>query len=97
MENRNLILQAGDVSLDIEAANIKALQEEMQDLRCEWDSLLAKACKVAQAMEIPAQFQGEEKRKRKGNVCQMRVKKMKLKRMLQLYSETRSFLLQWTT
>lgn len=65
MENCNLILQAGDISLDIEAANIKALQEEMQFLCCEWDSLLAEACLVAQAMEIPAQFQGEEKRKRK--------------------------------
>lgn len=65
MENRNLVLQAGNISLDIEAANIKALQEEMQDLRCEWDSLLSEACLVAQAMEIPAQFQGEEKQKRK--------------------------------
>lgn len=27
IENRNVILQAGDISLDVEAANIKALQE----------------------------------------------------------------------
>ncbi|KAL6479320.1 hypothetical protein MHYP_G00127530 [Metynnis hypsauchen] len=33
IENRNVILQAGDISLDVEAANIKALQEEMQAFR----------------------------------------------------------------
>lgn len=52
IENRNVILQAGDISLDVEAANIKALQEEMQVIRCKWDSLLAEASLVAQAMDV---------------------------------------------
>uniref|UniRef100_A0A1A8IJ03 TTF-type domain-containing protein n=2 Tax=Nothobranchius kuhntae TaxID=321403 RepID=A0A1A8IJ03_NOTKU len=65
IENRNLILQAGNISLDIEAANIKALQEEIQAIRNEWSSLLAEASLVAQAMEIPVQFKREDRRKRK--------------------------------
>lgn len=60
-----MILQAGDISLDVEAASITALQDDMQAIRNEWDSLLTEASLVAQAMEIPAQFQGEEKRKHK--------------------------------
>lgn len=65
IENRNLILQAGDISLDIETANIKELLDEIQAIRNEWDSLLAEASLVAQTMEIPAQFESEERRKRK--------------------------------
>lgn len=65
IENRNLIHQARDISLGIEAANIKALQEEIQAIRDEWDLLLTEASLVAQAMEIPAQFQSEGRCKRK--------------------------------
>ncbi|KAL6475705.1 hypothetical protein MHYP_G00167450 [Metynnis hypsauchen] len=65
IENRNVILQAGDISLDVEAANIKALQEEMQAFRNRWDSLLAEASLVAQAMDVPDHFRSEERRKRK--------------------------------
>ncbi|KAL7372369.1 hypothetical protein ABVT39_015108 [Epinephelus coioides] len=63
IDNRNVILQAGDISLDVEAANIKALQEEMQALRNRWDSLLAEASLVAQEMDIPDHFRSEERRK----------------------------------
>ncbi|KAL6456301.1 hypothetical protein MHYP_G00348440 [Metynnis hypsauchen] len=56
---------AGDISLDVEAANIKALQEEMQAFRNRWDSLLAEASLVAQAMDVPDHFRSEERRKRK--------------------------------
>ncbi|XDV16533.1 hypothetical protein PO909_016205, partial [Leuciscus waleckii] len=65
IENRNVILQAGDISLDVQAANIKALQEEMQALRDRWDSLLAEASLVAQTMDVPDHFRTEERRKRK--------------------------------
>ncbi|XP_026105849.1 C3a anaphylatoxin chemotactic receptor-like [Carassius auratus] len=37
----------------------------MQALRNEWDSLLGEATLVAQAMEIPTQFKGEDKRKKR--------------------------------
>ena len=43
IEHRNLILQTGNLSLEMQAANIKAPQEEMQAMRGEWDSLLAEA------------------------------------------------------
>lgn len=49
----------------MEAANIASLKEEMQALRNEWDSLLGEATLVAQAMEIPTQFKGEDKRKKR--------------------------------
>lgn len=52
IENRNVILQRGHISLDTEINNIKALQEEMQVLRSEWDSLLNEASLVAQAVEV---------------------------------------------
>lgn len=65
IENRNIILQAGNISLDVEAANMASLKEEMQALRNEWDSLLGEATLVAQAMEIPTQFKGEDKRKKR--------------------------------
>lgn len=65
IEHRNLILQAGNISLDIQAANIRALQDEMQAMQGEWDSLLAEASLVAQSMDIPTQFQSEGKRKQK--------------------------------
>lgn len=65
IENRNVILQAGDISLDVQAANIKALQEEMQALRDRWDSLLAEASLVAQTMDVPDHFRTEKRRKRK--------------------------------
>lgn len=65
IENRNVILQAGDISLDVQAANIKALQEEMQALCDRWDSLLAEASLVAQTMGVPDHFRTEERRKRK--------------------------------
>lgn len=65
IENRMLFFRR-HISLDIEIINIKSLQEEMQVLCNEWDSsLLTEASLVAQAMEIPAHFQKEEKRKRK--------------------------------
>ena len=45
-ENRSLILQSGNISLDTEAAHIKALQEEIQALPNQWDTLLAEASMV---------------------------------------------------
>ncbi|CAL9693151.1 unnamed protein product [Knipowitschia caucasica] len=65
IENQNLILQAGNISLDVEAANISALKEEMQALRNEWDSLLSEAILVAKEMEIPPQLQCEEDKRKK--------------------------------
>lgn len=65
IENRSFILQAGNIPLDVEAANIKALQEEMQVLCSKWNSLLVEATIVAQAMDVSDHFQSRERRKRK--------------------------------
>lgn len=51
IENQNVILQSGDISLDVESANIKALQK-MLVIRCKWDSLLVEASLVAQAVDV---------------------------------------------
>jgi hypothetical protein len=43
IEDRNIILQSGKITLDVEAANIEALKEEMQLFRNSWDDFLAEA------------------------------------------------------
>ncbi|KAG8444242.1 hypothetical protein GDO86_009431 [Hymenochirus boettgeri] len=55
-EERNKILQTRSVSIDIAAANIKALTEEMQSLREKWPSLLSEATVVANNLEIPTEL-----------------------------------------
>lgn len=62
---RNVILQSGKISLEVEAANINALKDEMQALRNEWDSLLSEATLVANEMRIPPRFKKELSRERK--------------------------------
>ncbi|CAJ0917037.1 unnamed protein product [Ranitomeya imitator] len=52
-EERNKILQSRSVSLEVGAANIKALSEEMKLLREKWPTLLSEASLVADCMGIP--------------------------------------------
>ncbi|CAJ0949525.1 unnamed protein product [Ranitomeya imitator] len=52
-EERNKILQSSSVSLEVGAANIKALSEEMKLLREKWPTLLSEASLVADCMGIP--------------------------------------------
>ena len=40
IDNRNVILQSGKISLEVEAADVNALKGEMQALRNRWDSFL---------------------------------------------------------
>lgn len=60
IDNRNVILQSGKISLDIEAANIRTLTEEMQSLRDTWESLLAEAKLTAGEMNVAPQFSSSE-------------------------------------
>lgn len=63
IEYCNLILQTGNMSLDIQAESIRALQDEPQAMRDKWDLLHAEASLVAQNMDVPTQFQSESKQK----------------------------------
>lgn len=65
IDNRNVILQSGKISLDIEAANIRALTEEMQSLRDMWESLLAEAKLIAGKMNVAPQLNRECSRQKK--------------------------------
>ena len=65
IEDRNIILQSGRIALDVEAANIKALREEMQIFRNLVDGLFAEASLIAEAMDVPTGFPVSHKRKRK--------------------------------
>lgn len=65
IENRNVILQSGKISLDIEAANIRALTEEIQSLRDAWDSLLAEAKLIAEEINVTPQLSKECSRQKK--------------------------------
>ncbi|ROL41869.1 Zinc finger MYM-type protein 1 [Anabarilius grahami] len=65
IDDRNVILQSGKISLDIEAANIRALTEEMQSLRDAWGSLLAEAKLIAREAHVTPQLSKECSRKKK--------------------------------
>ena len=65
IDNRNVILQSGKISLDIEAANIRDLTEEMQSLRDAWDTLLAEAKLIAGEMNVTPQLSKESSRQKK--------------------------------
>lgn len=65
IEDRNLILQSGKISIEVEIDNIRALKEEMEVLRNSWDNLFAEASLIAEAMDVPKGFPVSHKRKRK--------------------------------
>lgn len=65
IDDRNVILQSGKISLDIEAANIRALTEEMQSLRDAWGSLLTEAKLIAREAHVTPQLSKECSRKKK--------------------------------
>ena len=65
IDNRNVILQSGKISLDIEAANIRDLTEEMQSLRDAWDTLLAEAKLIAGEINVTPQLSKESSRQKK--------------------------------
>lgn len=63
-DERNLILQSRAITMEIAAANIKNLTDEMQSLREEWPTLLSEAKLVAQSVGIAEEFPSE---RRQGN------------------------------
>lgn len=65
IEDRNLILQSSAISLDVQAANIQALAEEIASMRNSWQSFLSEATVVANAMGIEPKLEiRQRKRKR---------------------------------
>ena len=60
-----MILQSGKISLDTEAASIRALKEEMRALRDEWESLLSEATLIATQMDVAPQLSKEHSRQRR--------------------------------
>lgn len=65
IDNRNVILQSGKISLAIEAANITALTQEIQSLRDAWDSLLAEAKLISGEINVTPQLSKECSRQKK--------------------------------
>lgn len=65
IEDRNVILQSGKISLDTQAASIRALKEEMQALRDGWKSLLSEATLISMQMDVEPQFSKEHSHQRK--------------------------------
>lgn len=63
IEDRNLLLQTGSLSLDQEAANTEVLQQEIISLRSKWDSMLVEGQNIAHAMGIPPVFTHSRQRK----------------------------------
>ncbi len=65
IDDRNIILQSGKISLEAEAANVRDLKNEMQNLRDSWDVLLSEASLIASQMGVPPKFNKELGRVRK--------------------------------
>ena len=69
IDNRSLILQSGNISLDTESAHFKALQEDIQALCHQWDALLTEASMVANEMGGTAPFHSEQRSRQKKRKC----------------------------
>ncbi len=65
IDDRNIILQSGKISLEAEAANVRDLKNEMQNLRDIWDVLLSEASLIASQMRVPPKFNKKLGRVRK--------------------------------
>lgn len=66
IDDRNLIIQSGKISLETEAANISALTKEMLALRSKWEALVSEATLVATQIDVEPQFRpNRRKMKRK--------------------------------
>lgn len=68
INDRNVILQAGKISLEKEVADISVLKHELQALRDKWDSLLSEATLVATQMDVPPQFNKEQRNRNKEEI-----------------------------
>lgn len=64
IEDRNIILQSGKITLDVEAANIKTMKEEMQAFCNSWDDFLAEASLITEAVDVRTGFPVSHKRKK---------------------------------
>lgn len=56
IEDRNLTSPSSTISLDVQAVNIKELEEEITHIRASWDSFLTEATAVARSMGIKSQL-----------------------------------------
>lgn len=65
IDDRNVVIQSGKISLDTEASNINALTKEMLALRDGWESLLSEATLIATQIDAAPQFSKEHSRQKK--------------------------------
>lgn len=79
IDDRSKFLQSGKISLEAEAANVRDLKNEMQNLRDSRDALLSEASLIASQMGVPSKFNKElgheRKRKRLSDVIWTRTSK----------------------
>lgn len=68
IDNRNVVIQSGKISLDTEVANISALKKEMLALRDGWESLLSETELTATQIDVVPQFNKERNRKKKEKI-----------------------------
>ncbi|OCT57850.1 hypothetical protein XELAEV_18002940mg [Xenopus laevis] len=84
-DERNKILQARSVSMEIGVANIRALAEEMKSLREKWPALLSEARLVADGMEILAELmntqQIRQKKSQTPEICNLFAPILKLRKL----------------
>lgn len=96
IDDRNVILQSGKMSIEVEAGNVAALRDEMQTLRNGWDAILSEASMVAKEMEVFQEiFKKElsrERRRKRMKLVMEQVRRIGQKQ----HSVTLCFSLPWT-
>ena len=65
IEDRNLTSQSSTISLDVQAVNIKELEEEIVCMRASWDSFLTEATAVALSMGIKSQLEMRQRKRKR--------------------------------
>lgn len=65
IDERNIIIQARGISLDVELSLLDDLQKDLQKLRNEWPAILQETKLVSEAMDIDIEFSNSKKRTRK--------------------------------
>ncbi len=65
IDQRSKVLQAVDITIDVEMKNLESLISDLQLIRSSWDKILQECKLVATAMNVSASFPERRKRKRK--------------------------------
>ncbi|XP_063613032.1 zinc finger MYM-type protein 1-like [Penaeus indicus] len=65
IDQRNQIIQARQVTIDVEVSNLKSLVNDLKDLRSKWDQIFNEVKLVAEGMQMDCFLPAKRKKKRR--------------------------------